>query len=54
MMDASVTAMNEMHKQMTKNLEPALKEQIDKMHKQCTKNMKSGEGQSHMSRMGMM
>src|SRR3989344_5213544 len=44
--------MDEMHKQMTKNLDPELRDQMDKMHKTCKQGMK--EDDSEESGMGMM
>ena len=34
--------MGTMHKQMTKNLDPKLREQMDKMHEQCEKLHENG------------
>src|SRR3989338_5086519 len=47
--------MNEMHKQMTKNLDPELKGQMDKMHEQCEKLHENEEfGNNVMQGNGMM
>ncbi|HLG24272.1 MAG TPA: hypothetical protein VI564_05075 [Candidatus Nanoarchaeia archaeon] len=42
-----------MHKQMTKNLEPGLRNQMDKMHKSCIKGMKN-DGDDDEFKMGVM
>lgn len=44
----SVDQMDEMHKQMTKNIQdPELKKAMDDMHKDCMKEMNEGEMGSH-------
>ncbi|MEK6892056.1 MAG: hypothetical protein AABX25_02615 [Nanoarchaeota archaeon] len=47
--------MDAMHKQMTKNLDPELRNQMDKMHEACKKEMKEGnEDASDEPEIGMM
>ncbi|HIJ18554.1 TPA: hypothetical protein HA372_02585 [Candidatus Woesearchaeota archaeon] len=43
--------MDELHKQMTRNLDPPSREQMDKMHEMCEK---SPEGNGDMMEGGMM
>jgi len=45
-------AMDAMHKQMTKNINPELRKQMDKMHEACKKNMKENDANNGFQ-MGM-
>ncbi|MEK6947539.1 MAG: hypothetical protein AABX32_08090 [Nanoarchaeota archaeon] len=47
--------MGEMHNQMTKNLDPNMREQADRMHESCKKEMEEDkENASDEPEMGMM
>ena len=56
MMDMmSGKGMDEMHKQMTKNLDPKAREQADRMHESCKKEMEEDkENASDEPEIGMM